>query len=114
MVDFKNVLEVVNDGLLLPIVIITFILLIYMVFYLGRKDADIIRSKIFLRYSDFKNAFLLLAAFAFGLVIHVALIFTTRLYFIDDSLIKDIQKLFGLALSLIMLTFVYFLFRSIK
>jgi len=114
MVDLKNVLEVVNDVLMLPIVIITFVLLIYLIFYLRGKDADLIRSKIFLRYSDFKNAFLLLAAFALGLVIHVALIFTTQLFFIDDSLIDDIQKVFGLVLSLIMLTFVYFFFRCIK
>ncbi|MDD5617078.1 MAG: hypothetical protein PHH85_12860 [Candidatus Methanoperedens sp.] len=114
MVDFKNVLEVANDGLVLPIVIITFLLLTYMVFYLGRKDADLVRSKIFLRYSQFKNAFLLLAAFAFVLVIHVALIYTTQLYFIEASVIGDLQKFFGLVMSLIMITFVYFLFRSLK
>jgi uncharacterized membrane protein YeiB len=113
MVDLKNVLEVANNVLMLPIVIITFLLLTYMVFYLNRKDEDLIRSKIFLRYSQFKNAFLLLAAFAFVLVIHVALIYTPQLYFVEAS-VFEVQKFFGLVLSLIMLTFVYFLFRSIK
>jgi len=41
MVDLKNVLEVVNDVLMLPIVIITFVLLIYLIFYLRGKDADL-------------------------------------------------------------------------
>jgi hypothetical protein len=114
MVDLKNILEVVNETLVLPIVILTFLLLIYMGFYLSRYDADVIRSKIFLKYSHFKNAFLLLAAFAFVLVLHVALIYTSQLYIIDLTVIKDLQRFFGLVLSLIMITFVYFLFRSLK
>lgn len=114
MVDFKNVLEVANDDLVLPIVIITFLLLTYMVSYLGGKETDIIRSKIFLRYSQFKNAFLWLAAFAFVLILHVALIDVTQLFFIDRYTIVVLQKFFGLLLSIIMITFVYFLYRSIK
>jgi len=114
MVGYKNVLDDANDVLVLPIVIITFLLLTYMVFYLRRTDADLIRAKIFLRYSQFKNTFLLLSAFALVLVIHVGLLYTRQLYSIEASVIEDMQKFFGLVLSLIMLTFVYFLLRSIK
>ncbi len=115
MIDFKNVLEVVNEWFVLPITIITFILLIYVVYYLGSRDADVVRSKIFLKYAEFKKAFILLAAFAFVLVMHVALIYLPHFYLFEDyPLLRDIQRFFGFLLSLIMITFVYVLIKSIK
>ncbi len=115
MIDLKNVLEVVNDSIVLPIIIITFILLIYVVYYLGKKDPDVVRSKIFLKYAEFKKAFILLAAFAFVLVIHVALIYLPHFFYFEDfPLLRNIQKFCGFVLSFIMITFVFVLIKSIK
>lgn len=79
--DIKNVLEIINEVVLLPITIITFLLLIYVVFYLSKKDPDVVRSKIFLK---------------------------------NYSIISDVQRFFGLLLSIIMISFVYVLIKSIK
>lgn len=115
MMDIKNVLEIINEFVVLPITIITFFLLIYVVFYLSKRDPDVVRSRIFLKYSEFKNAFILLAAFAFVLVLHVALIYLPHLYYIEYySIMSDIQRFFGLVLSLIMISFVYVLIKSLK
>ncbi len=115
MMDIKNVLEIINEFVVLPIIIITFLLLMYVVYYLSKRDPDVVRSRIFLKYAEFKKAFILLAAFAFVLVIHVALIYLQRLYYLEYySIITDIQKFFGIVLSLIIITFVYVLIKSIK
>lgn len=115
MTYLKNVLEVVNEVVVIPIAIITFILLMYMVIYLNRKDPDIIRSKIFLKYREFKNAFILLAVFAFVLILHVLFIYVPHFYLFDDYfLIRDLQQIFGLILALTMITFVGSIFRSMK
>ncbi|VVB90127.1 Uncharacterised protein [uncultured archaeon] len=115
MIDIKNVLEVINRIVLIPIALISFFVLMYIVAYLGKKDPDVIRSKIFLRYNEFKKAFLLLAAFAFVLIMHVLFIyFPDYLNIKDNPLIEDTQRFFGLTLALIMITFVYSIFKSIK
>lgn len=114
MIDIKNVLEVVNEIAVLPIAIITFILLIYIVTYLWKKDPDVIRSRIFLKYCEFKKAFLPLAAFAFVLILHVSLIYVPHLFSVYSPLIGDVQRAFGLILALIMLAFAYFIFKSVK
>ena len=115
MIDIKNVLEVINEFVVLPIIIITFLLLIYVVFYLSKRDPDVVRSRIFLKYAEFKKAFILLAAFGFVLVLHVALIYMQDLYYIKYySIMTDIQRFFGLVLSFIMINFVYLLIKSIK
>ncbi len=113
--DIKNVLEIINEVMILPITILTFLLLIYVVFYLSKRDPDVVRSRIFLKYTEFKNAFILLAAFGFVLVLHVALIYIPHLYSIKYySIISDIQRFFGFVLSLIMITFIYVLIKSLK
>jgi hypothetical protein len=114
MIDIKNVLEVINELLVLPIAIITFVVLIYITIYLWKKDPDIIRSRIFLKYCEMKKAFILLAAFAFILILHVALIYMPH-FFPSNSLlfIEDLQRILGLVLILILMTFVYFIYRSI-
>lgn len=115
MMDIKNVLEIINEYVVLPIIIITFLLLMYVVYYLSKRDPDVVRSRIFLKYAEFKKAFILLAAFAFVLVIHVALLYISHLYYLEYySIISDIQRFFGIVLSLIMITFVYVLIKSIK
>lgn len=115
MFDIKNALEIINEAVVIPAAIITFSLLIYIVYYLWNKDPDIIRSKIFLKYGEFKRAFLLLALFAFVLILHVSLIYIPRFFLFDDyPLIEDVQKFFGLALTLILITFVFHIYRSMK
>lgn len=112
--DIKNVLEIINEIMVMPIAIITFVLLMYIVAYLWRKDPDVIRSRIFLKYCQIKKAFILLAAFAFILILHVALIYIPH-FFSSDSLlfIDDLQRILGLVLILILITFVYFIYRSL-
>lgn len=114
MIEIKNVLEVINEVLVLPIAIITFFLLIYIVIYLYKKDPDVIRSRIFLKYDEIKKAFILFAAFAFILILHVSLIYIPHIFSLDYSFIKDLQRIFGLILILIMITFVYIIFGTIR
>ncbi|CAG0953228.1 MAG: hypothetical protein OIN90_00790 [Candidatus Methanoperedens sp.] len=114
MIEIKNVLEVINEVLVLPIAIITFFLLIYIVIYLYKKDPDVIRSRIFLKYNEIKKAFILFVAFAFILILHVSLIYIPHVFSLDYSFIKDLQRIFGLVLILIMITFVYIIFGTIR
>jgi hypothetical protein len=114
MIDVKNVLEVINELLVLPIAIITFAVLIYITIFLWKKDQDVIRSRIFLKYCEMKKAFILLAAFAFVLILHVALIYIPHLFISNTFLfIDDLQRILGLVLILILMAFVYFIYRSI-
>ncbi len=115
MIDIKNVLEVINEVVVIPIAIITFFLMMYIVIYLWKKDPDVVRSKIFLRYGKFKKAFLLFAVFAFVLVLHVSLIYIPHFYrFEDNPFIEDLQRFFGFVLAIIMISFVSYLYQSIK
>ena len=115
MIDIKNVLEVINEVLVLPIAIITFFLLIYIAAYLRKKDPDVIRSRIFLKYNEIQKAFLLLIAFAFILILHVSLIYLPHFFSWDHiPLIDDYQRICGLILVIILIAFVYIIFRSIK
>ncbi len=115
MIDLKNVLEVVNESVILPLITITFLLLMYVVYYLGNRDPDVIRSRIFLKYAEFKKAFILLSAFALILMIHVALIYVPHFFYFEDyPLLKSIQRFCGFLLTLILITFVYVLIKSIK
>ncbi len=115
MLDIKNFLEIINGIVVIPIAIITFFLLIYLVVYLRNKDPDVIRSKIFLNYNKFKKAFFLLAAFAFILVMHVSLIYLPQFFSLEEiPLIYDLQHFFGLTLALITIAFAFYLYRSLK
>lgn len=116
----KNVIEVINETVVLPVAILTFFLLIYIGMYLWKTDPDVVRSRIFLKYGEFKKAFLLLAVFAFVLILHVSLIYIPHLFsyyfpFLYDMqpLISDMQRIFGLILVLVMVAFAYYIFRSI-
>lgn len=114
MLEVKNVLEVINEVFVLPIAIITFFILVYIVMYLWKKDPDVIRSRIFLKYTYIKKAFLLLVVFAFLLVLHVALIYIPHYFSIESYyLIENIQKIFGLLLIFSLLAFAYVIFRSL-
>ncbi len=113
--DLKNVLDAVNETVVLPLSILSFFLLMYIVVYLWKKDPDVIRSRIFLKYGQFKKAFLLLAVFAFVLIFHVLLIYIKDHFPYEYyPLIADVQRIFGLVLVMIMVSFAYFIFRSIS
>ncbi len=115
MLDVKNALEIINEVVIIPAAIIIFSSLMYIVFYLRNKDPDIIRSKIFLKYEEFKKSFMLFALFAFVLIIHVSLIYIPHFFSSEDNpLIEDIQRFFGLTLTLIMITFVAYIYRSMR
>ncbi len=114
MIDIKNVLEVVNEVLVLPIAIISFFLLTYIAVYLWTKDPDVIRSRIFLKYDDIKKAFVLLEIFAFVLVIHVSLIYIPHFYLVNYFFIDNLQRIFGLILVFILIAFVYIIFGVIR
>jgi hypothetical protein len=114
MIVLKNVLEFINELLVIPIAIITMVLLMYIAVYLWKKDPDIIRSRIFLKYREFKKAFVLLALFAFVLVLHVLFIYIPHIFLFYSPLITDMQRIFGLVLVLVMLNFAYVIFRSIS
>ncbi len=118
MIDALNTFEFVNDIAILPLVIITFIILIYIAIDLSRKNPDVIRSKIFLNYIGFRKAFLWFSIFAFVLLFHVGLIYIPHMfYFIlncSPSYVYNLQQFLGLILSLIMLAFVYTIYRNIK
>ncbi len=110
----QNVLEVVNEIVVLPVVVVTFFLLIYIVAFIWKKDPDIVRSRIFLKYLEFKKAFLLLAVFAFVLMLHVSLIYIPHWFSFDSPLIDSAQRAFGLILVLILITFTYLIIRNIR
>lgn len=115
MIDLKNVLESIDKIFVLPIAIITFFLIMYVVMYLYKKDPDVIRAKIFLRYGEFKKAFMLIAAFALVLIMHVALIYIP--HFLNTTFglpLYNIQRSLGFILVLVLLTFVFYIYKSIK
>jgi hypothetical protein len=114
MIDIKNVLEVINEVLVLPIAIITFFLLIYIAGYLWKKDPDVVRSRIFLKYNEIKKAFVLFGLFAFVLVMHVSLIYIPHFFSWGyPSFIEDLQKVLGLFLVLILITFSLLIYRGL-
>lgn len=115
MVYLKNVLEVVNETVVIPIAVITFFLLMYIALYLREKDPDIIRSRFFLNYNKFIKAYILLVLFAFVLIFHVTLIYIPHYFNTSFGLpITELQPFFGLVLVIIMLGFAYFIYRTIK
>lgn len=119
MIDAKNVLDVIgviNEVLVLPISIITFFILIYIVIFLWKKDPDVVRSRIFLKFNEIKKAFLLFVAFAFILVLHVSLIYIPHylsLSLDSTSLVYEFQKIFGLLLIIVLISSVYLIFKSL-
>jgi len=115
MIGIKNVLQVVNEFVVMTIVIIAFILMIYIAMYLNKKDPDVVRAKIFLNYDKFRKGFLLLSLLGLLLVFHVSLIYLPRYILFDDYfLVKDLQLFFGLTMAIVMISFVSYLYRSIK
>ena len=114
MNNVKNVLEIINEILVIPLSIIIFFLLIYIAIYLRNKEADVIRSRIFLKFKEIKKAFILLVVFAFILLLHVTFIFYPEIMeFIlgDSSYVNDLQKVLGLVLVIILITFSFIIYR---
>ena len=109
--------QFINQYIILPLTLVTFILLIYFVYFLGKSDPDLIKSKIFLRFEYFKQAFIILAIAAFALVFHVILIYLHDFITIlgrQSLYISGIQQLLGLVLTILLLLFVYKLFKTVK
>ncbi len=114
-----DTVEFINHYVIIPLTILTFLMLVYFVVYIRKNDPDIIKSKLFLRFDEFKNAFTILAIAAFVLIFHVLLIYLHNL--IDMSsmlellvLFSNIQQLLGLALAILLLIFAYILFKVVK
>ena len=114
----EQTFEFVNNNLVLPAVLITFLLLSYIEYQLIRKDPDIIKARIFLRYNTFKKAFLLLVLFSFALLLHVVLISHPHIfYFIlqcTPSFIYEVQRILGLFLVIILVYFVALIYKTIR
>ena len=114
----ENIFEFINDNLVLPIVLITFLLLSYIEYSFLKTDPDVVKAKIFLRYNTFKKAFLLLVFFSFALLLHVVLV--SHPYLLDfiiqssPSFIYELQRILGLFLVLILVYFVVLIYKTIK
>lgn len=112
------VFEFINDNLVLPIVLITFLLLSYIEYNLIKKDPDVIKARIFLRYGMFKKAFLLMALFSLILLFHV--IFVSHPHIFDfiiqftPSFIHELQRILGLILVIILIYFVVLIYKIVK
>ena len=112
-----NSVQFINLYIIFPLTLVTFILLLYFVYFLGKSDHDLIKSKIFLRFEYFKQAFIILAIAAFALVFHVILIYLHDFITISGRqslFISGIQQLLGLILAILLILFVYKLFKTIK
>ncbi len=68
-----DTVEFINHYVIIPLTILTFLMLVYFVVYIRKNDPDVIKSKLFLRFDEFKNAFTILAIAAFVLIFHVLL-----------------------------------------
>lgn len=115
---YPGLLDIINEYVILPIIILTFFILIYIVVYIHKKDSNIIRSRIFLNYSSFKAAFSLFSIFGLILIIHVALVYNPHIFYYilncSPSMANDLQHVFGLLLTLILIAFVGLLYKCIK
>ncbi len=118
MISIEGILEVINEIVILPILMITLILLIYIIIYLNKKDPDLIKARIFLKYDEFKKAFLMLLLFAFLLILHVILIYDPHFFYFllncSSSFAHQLQHFFGLALSITIVIFAGLIYRITK
>jgi len=116
--DLKIILEIIDKIMVLPLAIITFLILMYIGIYLRTKNPDIVRSRIFLKYHEIRNALLLLIAFAFVLILHMTLTFypDVSIYISDGSskFAENLQRGLGLVLIFILITFVILIYSYIK
>lgn len=114
-----DAVEFINQYILIPLTIITFVLLVYFVLYIRRNDPDLIKSKIFLNFEQFISAFTILAVAAFVLIFHVILIYQYKFFDLSSSLhlqifISKFQQLLGLVLTILLLLFAYRIFKIVK
>jgi predicted ferric reductase len=92
---------------------------LYFVYFLGISDPDLIKSKIFLRFDEFRKAFIILAVVGFALVFHVFFIYLPKYISMDlwrtiVPWVGSLQQLLGLVLTILLLLFVYKMFRTVK
>ncbi|MBW6517601.1 MAG: hypothetical protein K0A89_03765 [ANME-2 cluster archaeon] len=114
-----DTVEFINHYAIIPLTILTFSMLMYFVIYIRMNDPDIIKSKLFLRSDEFKNAFTILAFAAFVLIFHVLFIYLHNLIDMSSMLdllviLSKIQQLLGLILTILLLFFASRLFKLVK
>jgi len=114
-----DTVEFINHYVIIPLTILTFLILVYFVVYIRKTDPDIIKSKLFLRFNKFKNAFTILAIAAFVQIFLILSIYLRNL--IDMSsmleilfLFYNIQQLLEFALTILLLVFSYKLLKVVK
>ncbi|MCL7475360.1 MAG: hypothetical protein SCH39_12735 [Methanosarcinales archaeon] len=114
-----DTVEFINHYAIIPLTILTFSMLMYFVIYIRMNDPDIIKSKLFLRFDEFKNAFTILAFAAFVLIFHVLFIYLHNIIDMSSMLellviLSKIQQLLGLILTILLLFFASRLFKVVK
>ncbi|MDF1531135.1 MAG: hypothetical protein P1P72_02260 [ANME-2 cluster archaeon] len=114
-----DTVKFINHYAIIPLTILTFSMLMYFVIYIRMNDPDIIKSKLFLRFDEFKNAFTILAFAAFVLIFHVLFIYLHNIIDMSSMLellviISKIQQLLGLILTILLLFFASRLFKVVK
>lgn len=114
-----EMVEFINHYIIIPLTILSFAMLVYFVIFIRTNDPDIIKSKLFLRFDEFRNAFTILAVAAFVLIFHVLLIYLH--YFIDITpmlemlvILSKLQQLLGLVLTVLLLFFAFRLIKVVK
>ncbi|MCL7414681.1 MAG: hypothetical protein M8349_01290 [ANME-2 cluster archaeon] len=116
---FIDTVEFINYYVIIPLTVVTFAMLVYFVIFIRKNDPDIIKSKLFLRFDEFRSAFTLLAVAAFVLIFHVLLIYIGNFFDMTTMVsmllfMSNIQQILGLILTVLLLLFAYRMFRVVK
>jgi magnesium-transporting ATPase (P-type) len=94
----------------IPLVFISFLLLMYVVRFVHKNDSDMLRSKLFINYTMFRHAMMLLGAMGILLMLHVILIFIEY----PPAIQFHVQQVLGLALAVTLTLFAYRLFSVVR
>lgn len=108
MVD--GFIEEVIEFVAIPLVVVSFFLLMRVVHFVYLNDPDMMRSKIFINYDNFRHALLLLSVMAVLLVFHVTFIFLDSPFVIQFR----VQQVLGLFLAVTLTLFAYRLFSVVR
>ncbi|MDF1557039.1 MAG: hypothetical protein P1P80_02475 [ANME-2 cluster archaeon] len=116
---FIDTVEFINNYIIIPLTVVTFAMLVYFVIFIRKNDPDIIKSKLFLRFDEFKSAFTILAVAAFVLIFHMLLIYIGNFFDMTTMVslllfMSNIQQILGLILTVLLLLFAYRMFRVVK
>lgn len=110
--------EFINQYVILPLITLSFIMILYFIVFLRRNDQDVIKSKIFLKSDEFVKAFTVLAVIALALVFHVFLIYLHHFIVIETPktllFISRIQQLLGLVVTLLLVVFAGKIYKIVR